>query len=78
MNKNFWIQFAAAQMGVAGQVLQAQDANRTGTDDAAGTMLVIGGDALGKYVQGDLKGAEAKMLAVADGIYKALGKTPPQ
>ena len=46
MNRNFWYQLAASQMQVVGDMLKFQDANNTGNDDMAGSLLKTGASAL--------------------------------
>jgi hypothetical protein len=74
--KKFWLQMGASQMEVIGKQMQRQDTNKTGVDDAVGSMLAGGSGALFDYADGKLKDAESSLLSVADGIYRAFGYDP--
>lgn len=73
MNRAFLLMLASAQMQVAGQMLQLQDANTTGRDDVIGKVLSTGGKAVGAYGNGDVKSVDASLKLIADSIYDYLG-----
>lgn len=68
MNKQFWYQFAAAQMQVVGDMLKFQDTNNTGNDDMAGSLLKTGSAALQAFARGDTGGFRGALKTIADSI----------
>jgi len=78
MNKLFLLLLAGSQMQVAGNILQAQDANTTGRDDVIGKLLTVGGKAIGAYGNGDLKTVDGSLKVIADSIYEYLGQPKTQ
>lgn len=78
MNKQFWYSFAAAQMQVAGDLLKMQDADNTGSDDMAGSLIKSGSTALMAFVRGDVKGFRKVLRLIADSINTFLDETPEE
>ena len=76
MNKNFWYQFALAQIQSVGFALKAQDADNTGNDDMIGNLLNAVGTALSAFLRGDVKGFRGALKTIADSIYTFLEDTP--
>jgi hypothetical protein len=68
---------AAAQIQLAGQMIQAQDTDTTGTDDIVGKILVTLGKATNSFALGDVTKVNDDLKVVADAIYDYLGITPP-
>lgn len=55
-------------MKTAGQLLELQDADNTGTDDVLGHILDAGGGAVLRFAAGDVKGANGYLKTIRDGI----------
>lgn len=65
---NFWIQFAASQMQMVGQMLIGRDANTTGSDDMVGKLLSLGSSALSQFFSGNIRGFNGSLKAIRDAI----------
>ena len=76
--RSFWLMFAVGQVMNAGRTIRLIDTNRTGRDDLIGFILETSGEGFQKYLQGDMKGTDKALLAVADAIYTAQGLELPE
>lgn len=56
-----------------GALLQARDANTTGSDDVVGTLMSSGADAATAYAFGDERGLRRALVVIRDGINSYLG-----
>jgi hypothetical protein len=74
--KKFYFLMIGNQMRAFGKTLQGLDPDSKGSDDVAGLVLDLGGQA---FIAGasDENSFKARLRQVADAIYDYLGLTPP-
>lgn len=76
-DKKVWLGIAAGQMSTAGSILRSLDGDDKGSDDMAGKLLMLGGNACQSLALGSEKGFDANLRLVADSINAYLGTPPP-
>lgn len=76
LDRKFVLTLASTQLQVAGQLLEANDADNTGTDDVVGKVTVSLGKAISSFASGDATKVDADLKIIADSIYDYLGLVP--
>lgn len=77
LDRKFVLTLTSTQLQVAGQLLEANDSDNTGTDDVVGKVTVSLGKAISSFASGDITKVNEYLKVIADAIYDYLGLVSP-
>jgi hypothetical protein len=77
MQQQMILFIASSQMTATGKLLEAANPDKRSSLHVVGQALDIGGQVLAAEATGNVKGVDAQLKVIADGIYAHLGLTPP-